>query len=63
MYDVYVEEAQNYETEYGEDYMIQSDFDFLFGKLPKGKYSYAYTLKCMNGYDIYSDVIDFAIDK
>lgn len=59
IYDVYKGDTDNYESEYGEEYTISSDFDFLFGKLPKGEYSYAYSLQCINGNNVYSSLKSF----
>ena len=60
IYDIYKEDTDNFETEYGEEYTISSDFDFLFGKLPEGEYSYAYSLQCINGENVYSGLKTFS---
>ena len=60
IYDVYKGDTDNFETEYGEEYTISSDFDFLFGKLPEGEYSYAYSLQCINGENVYSGLKTFS---
>ena len=63
IYDVYKGDTDNYETTYGEEYTITSDFDFLFGKLPNGEYSYVYSVQCINGDTVYSSLKEFKVKE
>ena len=46
IYDVFDTSADEYTSEYGEEYTLKSDFDFLFGKLNDGEYSISYYICC-----------------
>lgn len=62
IYDVYDPEADTYESEYGEEYTIASDFDFLFGQLDDGEYSYAFAIEGINGEVSFSSLVDYSSD-
>ena len=59
IYDVYDPESDKYESEYGEEYTISSDFDFLFGKLNDSEYSYAFAIEGINGATSYSNLVEY----
>ena len=61
IYDVFDTEADEYESEFGEEYTITSDFDFLFGQLEDGKYSFAYQLEKLNGISSYTELTEFNV--
>ena len=59
IYDVYDPESDKYESEYGEEYTISSDFDFLFGKLNDSEYLYAFAIEGINGATSYSNLVEY----
>lgn len=59
IYDVYDSEFDKYESEYGEEYTISSDFDFLFGKLNDSEYSYAFAIEEINGATSYTNLVEY----
>ena len=63
IYDVFDEKDETYETEYGEEYIINGSFEFLFGKLEQGKYSLAYEIKKLNDVSSYSEIKNFSINN
>ena len=63
IYDVFNEKNETYETEYGEEYIINGNFEFLFGKLEQGEYSLAYEIKKLNDVSSYSEIKDFSINN
>ncbi|MBE5934209.1 MAG: hypothetical protein E7262_00260 [Lachnospiraceae bacterium] len=63
IYDVYDLDTETYESEFGEDYTITSDFDFLFTELNDGDYSYALTIDRVLGEDIFTQVANFSISN
>lgn len=63
IYDVFDTEANEYASEYGEDYTVSSDFDFLFGKLNDGEYSFAYQLEKLNGVPSYTELKGFTVQN
>lgn len=50
---------KEYESEYGEEYTISSDFDFLFGKLNDSEYSYAFAFEEINGATSYTNLVEY----
>ena len=63
IYDVFDEKNETYETEYGEEYIVNGNFEFLFGKLEQGEYSLAYEIKKLNDVSSYSEIKDFSINN
>lgn len=63
IYDVFDTDANEYTSEYGEEYTLKSDFDFLFGKLNDGEYSISYQLEKLNGIPSYTVPMDFSVEK
>ena len=63
IYDVFNEQNETYETEYGEEYIVNGNFEFLFGKLEQGEYSLAYEIKKLNDVSSYSEIKDFSINN
>ena len=61
IYDTYNVKDNKYETEYGEEYTIRSNFDFMLGKLSDGKYSYSFNIQAANGYNYLVDLKDFTV--
>ena len=62
-YDVFDTDANEYSSEYGEEYTLKSNFDFLFGKLHDGEYSISYQLEKLNGIPSYTTPKDFSVEK
>lgn len=58
IYDIYNTKHECYESEYGEEYTITSDFDFILGTLPKAKYSYTYEIEHIDGTYNYTKLYD-----
>ena len=61
IYDVYNVKTKKFSIEYGQEYTIRSDFDFLLGKLPDGNYSYSFNLIAANGLNYLLDLQDFEV--
>lgn len=61
IYDVFNTETNTYESSYGEEYTIQSDFDFLFTNLEDGTYGYSFTIDRTFGDDILTSISDFNV--
>lgn len=59
IYNVYNSETEQYESEYGEEYTIASDFDFLLGQLEENEYKFAFALEEINGKVSYSKTVDY----
>lgn len=60
IYDVFDLDSDKYETEYGEEYIINGEFEFLFGKLEPGEYTYSYEVEKLDNTSIYSELKDFS---
>ena len=60
--DVYNESDKTWDVEYGEDYTIKSDFDFLFSDLPKGEYLFSFALDTKFSDHTYSEMKEFTIE-
>ena len=63
IYDVFDTSADEYTSEYGEEYTLKSDFDFLFGKLNDGEYSISYQLEKVNGIPSYTTPKELSVEK
>ena len=63
IYDVFDLDSEKYETEYGEEYVIKGEFEFLFGKLEPGEYTYAYEVEKLNSTSSYSELKDFSVNQ
>ena len=63
IYDIFDTDANEYSSEYGEEYTLKSDFDFLFGKLHDGEYSISYQLEKLNGIPSYTTPKEFSVEK
>ena len=63
IYDVFDLDSEKYETEYGEEYVINGEFEFLFGKLEPGEYTYAYEVEKLNSTSNYSELKDFSVNQ
>lgn len=59
IYDVFDLDSDKYETEYGEEYIVNGEFEFLFGKLEPGEYTYAYEVEKLDNTSSYSELKDF----
>ena len=58
IYDVFNFEDNTYETEYGEDYTISGDFEFLYTELEEKEYSYAFEIEQFNEVSVFVQVKD-----
>lgn len=61
IYDVFNLETNQYESEYGNDYTINGDFEFLFTNLNDGDYAFSYELKKYNELSAFSEIKNFTI--
>ena len=61
IYDVFNLETNQYESDYGNDYTINGDFEFLFTKLNDGDYAFSYELKKYNELSAFSEIKNFTI--
>ena len=61
IYDVFNEENSSYESDFGEEYTITSDFDFVFTQVYDGTYSYAYIVDRIFGNDICGEISSFDV--
>ena len=59
IYDVFDLDSDTFETEYGEEYIVNGQFEFLFGKLKPGEYYFAYEVEKINNVSTYSEIKDF----
>ena len=55
------DEKQSYESEFGDEYTITSDFDFLFAQVDDGNYSYAYAIDRVFGNDVCTELSTFNV--
>ena len=58
---IFNEKTKKFSTEYGQEYTIRSDFDFLLGKLPNGEYSYSFNIVAANGINYLLDLKNFEV--
>lgn len=61
IYDVFNLETNQYESEYGDKYTINNNFEFLFTQLNDGDYAFSYELKKYNELSAYSEIKNFTI--
>lgn len=61
IYDVFNLETNQYESEYGDEYTINNNFEFLFTQLNDGDYAFSYELKKYNELSAYSEIKNFTI--
>ena len=62
VYDVYNETDNEWYVEYGEEYTITSDFDFLLSNLPKGEYVFSFALDTKFTNHTYSEFKEFVVE-
>ena len=62
IYDIFDAETGSYESEYGDEYVINGEFEFYFTKLKEGEYSFAYEIEKYNDISTYTDLVEITVE-